>query len=321
MDKVGGIYKITCTANNKVYIGLSSNLEQRIKAHISKLTHGTHTNKHLQAAWDLYGENSFTFDIIEYCDDVNMLKEREIFYISKYKSDNREYGFNNTAGGDGLNYCTDEVREKLSISKTKKSVVRFDLYGNYIDEYRNVMFATKAVNGNYASIRACCDKRSGYKTSSNSIWMYKDDYLQNGLDLSQYKNMQGIACSKEVIQYDKNGNYIATFESAHDVERKIGISFKLVSAVCTGAKSVSHGYVFRYKGDPFNKYAVKDNIQKSVDQFDLDGNLVKTYESIAQASRDLNVNGTAISKAVNNKCKTGYGYIWKLHDECVLSEI
>lgn len=317
MDKVGGIYRITCTANNKVYIGLSSNLEQRIKTHISKLTHGTHINKHLQTAWDLYGENSFTFDIIEYCDDINILKEREIFYISKYKSDNRKYGFNITAGGDGTKCFTDEIKEKMSISRTRNAVVRFDLNGNLIAEYRNVAFASNAVNGIDENIRSCCDKKYGYKTAYNSIWMYKEEYLKNGLDLSYYKDMRGIACGKEVIQYDENGNYIATFESAHDVERKIGIGFRLVSAVCTGTKRVAHGYIFRYKDDSFNKYPVENKVCKSIDQYDLEGNLLNTYKSITQASKESNISVTTISGVINNRHITGGGYVWKLHNECV----
>ena len=244
MDKIGGIYKISCLSNNKIYIGLSQNLEQRIKTHISKLNHGNHINNHLQSAWDLYGEENFKFDIIEYCDNLEELKEKEIYYIAKFKSDDRRYGFNITAGGDGAICYTDEIKEKSSISRTRNSVLRFDLEGNYIDEYRNASVAAQAINGNTENIRSCCDKKKGYKTSNGSIWIYKEDYLKNGLDLSQYKNMKGIACSKEVIQYDKEGNYIATFESAHDVERKIGIGFKLVSAVCTGTKRVAYGFIF-----------------------------------------------------------------------------
>lgn len=47
-------------------------------------------------------------------------------------------------------------------------------------------------------------------------------------------------------------------------------------------------------------------------QFDLQGNFIKKYESIRQASRELNISSGAISNAVSGKTKTCKGFMWKL---------
>ena len=78
-----GIYKITNTINEHVYIGQAENIEERIQRHINALMGGYHVNKHLQSAWNKYGINKFTFSIIEECELEN-LTEREQYWIDYY---------------------------------------------------------------------------------------------------------------------------------------------------------------------------------------------------------------------------------------------
>ena len=55
------IYKITNLVNGKFYIGSAVNLRLRMNGHRTRLNVGTHKNRHLQAAWKLYGRDSFKF--------------------------------------------------------------------------------------------------------------------------------------------------------------------------------------------------------------------------------------------------------------------
>jgi hypothetical protein len=50
---------------------------------------------------------------------------------------------------------------------------------------------------------------------------------------------------------------------------------------------------------------------KTITQYDLDGNIIKEYESQNQASRETNINQSDISSCCNKKQKTAGGYIWK----------
>lgn len=98
MNKVIGIYKIENTQNGKVYIGQSINIHQRWHKHRWKLENKKHDNKHLQNAWDKYGETAFVFSILEECKRTE-LNDREKIYIDKYKSCERDFGYNITSGG------------------------------------------------------------------------------------------------------------------------------------------------------------------------------------------------------------------------------
>jgi group I intron endonuclease len=60
-----GIYKIINITNNKFYVGSAVDLKRRKTRHFSELRKRKHNNKHLQAAWDKYGEKSFIFVVVE----------------------------------------------------------------------------------------------------------------------------------------------------------------------------------------------------------------------------------------------------------------
>ena len=79
-DKICGVYKITNKLNGKFYIGSSNDVEHRWRQHRLQLKDKTHKNKHLQYAWNLYGEDNFMFDIIEEC-FPEMQFEREQYYL------------------------------------------------------------------------------------------------------------------------------------------------------------------------------------------------------------------------------------------------
>ena len=114
-----GVYKITCLGNNKFYIGSSQNITKRFNVHKRQLNNNTHINPFLKNAWNKYGESNFVFEVIEYC-DIDILLEREQYYMDKTQCYNREIGFNNCLKSDRpLGYKHTE-ENKLIMSKNKK---------------------------------------------------------------------------------------------------------------------------------------------------------------------------------------------------------
>lgn len=112
---VSGIYCIENTIDKKRYIGKSVNIPKRWREHKSLLRKGCHHNRHLQSAWNLYGEKAFNFKVLEYA-EPKKLDELEITYISEYKAFG-EKGYNFTMGGNGglLGMPkTEETRRKIS---------------------------------------------------------------------------------------------------------------------------------------------------------------------------------------------------------------
>ena len=80
-----GVYIILNLVNNKKYIGSTGNsFNKRLSAHKSALTHNKHKNKHLQFAWNLYGEKNFKFIILEEINDITYIKDREQYWLNLY---------------------------------------------------------------------------------------------------------------------------------------------------------------------------------------------------------------------------------------------
>lgn len=86
--------------NDKVYIGLSTNIEKRWAMHRSGPFNPNNKayNYPLYRAIRKYGIENFTFEILEEC-KVCELGEREIYYIAIYAANNREKGYNQDSGG------------------------------------------------------------------------------------------------------------------------------------------------------------------------------------------------------------------------------
>ncbi len=60
------IYKIRNLVNENFYVGSTNNKKERWRTHRNKLRGNRHHCRHLQAAWNLYGEEKFLFEVVEH---------------------------------------------------------------------------------------------------------------------------------------------------------------------------------------------------------------------------------------------------------------
>ena len=90
-----GIYKITNTVNNKVYIGQSIDIMRRWRQHKQSFESLTGQRKLIQEVKQ-YGKDNFTFEIIEEC-KIEELDVKERKYIALF--DSYKNGLNMTIGG------------------------------------------------------------------------------------------------------------------------------------------------------------------------------------------------------------------------------
>ena len=112
-----GIYCITNKINGKRYIGQSINIQNRWRQ--EKRLNGV--NKHLKSAFEKYGLENFSFEILEECQEKE-LNAKEADYIKKFNSTNREMGYNQTTGGEHFKIInrtpmSEETKRKISESK------------------------------------------------------------------------------------------------------------------------------------------------------------------------------------------------------------
>lgn len=129
------VYKIINLQNNKIYIGSSLNVNQRLNAHKRNLRDNKHINKILQEEYNSFGVQNFVYGIIEYVEyDKELLLDREQYWLDYYKSYDNNYGYNifsDSRNANGYKH-TDESKKKMS--EFQKGKVLSDEHKNKISE-------------------------------------------------------------------------------------------------------------------------------------------------------------------------------------------
>jgi len=113
MENSSGVYEIVNLISGKRYIGSSVNLHSRFQQHRAELRSGKHHNRHLQNAWDKYGEGNFAFNVLLYCE-----RSQTLFHEQQLLDELKpEYNIAICANAPMLGLSvSDEVRAKISAS-------------------------------------------------------------------------------------------------------------------------------------------------------------------------------------------------------------
>lgn len=227
-----GIYAIVNLANNKLYIGSAVKLKQRRNKHLQMLRDGCHTNIRLQRSFNKFGENSFIFKVVEYC-ETNILINREQFWLDKYFDTQNCYNILKIAGSSFGYKHSDEIkeilrqkakRENLSLETLQKMSVANSR--PHTDDWKTKMK----------------DKMTGRKHSEES---------KNKMKLKaigRRPSKESIDAQKKItIQIDKdNGQEINRFDSVTEAGEKTKINPSNISSVCLGQRQTAGGYRWCY---------------------------------------------------------------------------
>ena len=215
----GIIYKWTNKINNKVYIGKTNDEIRRINEHLRDRRKECPFHK----ALDKYGVENFDYCVLikttsKSHKQLNIfLDSMERYYIKKYHSNEKKYGYNLTKGGDGTSgyKYTKEQRETASRIKkgelnpmfgkkwtenqrkllidcrighepyNNKEVVQLSLDGEYINTYESALKAAISF-GKYNSrsnITKACKNNS---TALGYRWMYLSQFKQDGETVQEF---------------------------------------------------------------------------------------------------------------------------------------
>lgn len=139
-----GLYRITCITNGKVYIGETSNVLSRARVHIDKLAKNENDVNSMQADYNNFGFENFSFHILFIGSEwavVEKRKQKEIEILLSYNPEQVYNKHPNTEEQTKKNYrvvCEihgilyQSIYEAAKITKEKEELIRTKLYNNYI---------------------------------------------------------------------------------------------------------------------------------------------------------------------------------------------
>lgn len=105
------IYKTTNLINNKIYVGKDKHNNPKYLGSGLKI----------KLAIKKYGKDNFYKEILEYCTDEEELNEREIYWILKNNSIDRNLGYNITVGGEGGDTISNNPnKERIRLNHSQK---------------------------------------------------------------------------------------------------------------------------------------------------------------------------------------------------------
>ena len=115
------VYVHTCTVNGKRYVGCTTRVKPELRWAEGK---GYQNNDHFYRAILKHGWDNFQHEVFE-VDSAEEMYRKEVELISFYHSNDPEYGYNNSVGGEkGALGCkhSEESKKKMSESHKGKSL-------------------------------------------------------------------------------------------------------------------------------------------------------------------------------------------------------
>ena len=125
--------------------------------------------------------------------------------------------------------------------------------------------------------------------------------------------------TRKIVQYDLEMNKINEFVSIVNASKQLNIGKGSISGVLTNYRKTAGGFVFKYADDKnvdfSKKITINKNIGRPVGQYDINGNLLHVHNSMAEASRKVNIHKNNIWGVINHFRKKSGGFVWKYLEE------
>ena len=121
---------------------------------------------------------------------------------------------------------------------------------------------------------------------------------------------------KPIDQYDKQGNFIRTWESIISIEQELGFGNQNLSKCIRKKRPTAYGFYWCYSGETpeFKTYGTC----RKVYQYTINGDFVAEFENASIAAKSLGKSNSPIVGCCNGKRKTAYKYVWT-YDKSPLS--
>lgn len=251
LEVKGLIYSITNIMNNKKYIGQTlRGFIERYNEYKYFIKNKSKLNTYLYNSFIKYGFDSFKFEIIDTGNSIQDLNEKEIYYIKKYNTTNRNFGYNLHEGGRNSLF-SDETKMKMSINRKGKPKNK-----KWIEK----AIAPKGSDEAKKYGRSKTDEQKKYLSeNSPKYWLGKKRNKKTIKKISETKIKQGIKPinTKKMVMLDSNDN-IHEFKSAKDCASKTEYTYNQIYDRLRGKFKNNLEHKFYYKDD-WEKQKIKSN--------------------------------------------------------------
>lgn len=294
-ERKTGVYTITNLVNGKMIVG-SGVLEDRKKDHFNKLKRNKHCNPHLQNSYNINGKENFVFEVIEeyeheFCIDF------EIYWINLLDTKNPEKGYNinDPKKGNLGRKHTDETKKKISILNKGKQP---RLGSSLSDDTKKKISEANS--------------RPRPWLKGISLSQETKDKIAKALTGNRHSEETKLKMSKSKLGHT---NYPKNYVVSEETRKKI-------SLIHTGKKMSAEAKLNMSKAQKGHlvsestKEKIKKANSKIILQYDLEGNFIKKWESVKEASVALNINYSCIGSCAKGRkwYKTAGGFIWKFKE-------
>lgn len=194
---------------------------------------GYRHNIYITNAIKKYGWNNVKHEIIR----TNLNKEKaellEKYYIYKYKSNNKKYGYNIQNGGNSNGKHSEETKEKIRLAHIGM---------HYNDEFKKKQSESKIGNKNMLGKHHSEETKSKISNANKGKLSGDKNYFSN----HKYVGKNNVK-SKEIIRLDMKGNFIDKKESANLYAKELNIKNSgHIIDVCKGRRKSAYGYIWDY---------------------------------------------------------------------------
>lgn len=144
---------------------------------------------------------------------------------------------------------------------------------------------------------------------------HKRDYLPSSRAIAEAREAAVNARKTPILQYNLNGNFVTEFKSLNDASEKVGVVPNAIGQNLNNFTKSAGGFQWLFKTKDFkNKiepYIILNN-GLPVGQYNLNGKLIKAFESLLEAERITGNTEGSIRAAMNRGAKlknTSYFFI------------
>lgn len=160
-------------------------------------------------------------------------------------------------------------------------------------------------------------EREIYYISKYNTFMYAEN--SNGYNLTPGGEQGNI---KPVNQYSKDGVFIRQYSSIAEASAEIGKMVAQISACCYKKCLSCGGYLWAFDNEvPVDYYKEMGKLGTTIDQYDLNGNFIRSFDTISMACKFVNkFSKKKISKGQVAKCckddkYSAAGFLWRYHND------